>query len=128
LKLLQKIEPKKLFLIDSLGALLSAIVLGLVLVRFIPIFGMPANVLLPLSYIALGFSIFSMICFLSKSEKWRPLMKIIGVANLTYCCITIGALIYLKDNITVFGYLYFVPEIVIIAGLSFLEIKIATNS
>ena len=53
--ILNKINPKKLFLIDSLGALISAVMLGLVLTRFEHIFGMPQNVLYFLSFIACTF-------------------------------------------------------------------------
>jgi hypothetical protein len=55
-----KISPKNLFLLDSLGALLSAILLGVILVSFENAFGMPQKTLYTLSYTAIIFSIYSL--------------------------------------------------------------------
>jgi hypothetical protein len=121
------INPKKLFLIDSIGALLSAILLGLVLARFENIFGMPPKTLYALSFIACIFSIYSFLCFSGKIENWRPYLKIIAIANLLYCLLTIGLIIYFYQKLTVLGLIYFVLEIIIITILAMIELKTAAN-
>lgn len=127
-QILNKINPKQLFLIDSLGALLSAILLGFILVRFENTFGMPARVLYPLSFIACIFSIYSLLCFLVKIGNWRICLKIIAIANLLYCCLTLGLIIYVYQKLTILGIIYFVLEIIIITILLIIELKTASNS
>ncbi|AHM62826.1 hypothetical protein D770_22905 [Flammeovirgaceae bacterium 311] len=124
---LNKIEPRKLFLIDSLGGLLSAIMLGLILTRFENTFGMPEEVLYPLAFMACIFFTYSFICFLSKTANWRPYMKIIAITNLMYCCLTIVLIIYLYQKLTVLGLMYFILEIIVITVLAIVELKTAAH-
>jgi hypothetical protein len=126
LLILSKIQPQKLFLIDSLGALLSAMLLGLVLARFEKMYGMPQNMLYVLSVIPCVFAVYSFFCFLSKTENWRPLMKIIATANVLYCCLTAGLMVYFYPQLTVFGLIYFVLELIIVVSLAFIEWKTAS--
>ena len=126
-QLLTKIDPKRLFLIDSLGALLSAIMLGFVLARFENTFGMPQKVLYLLSIIAFIFSVYSLLCFLGKIENWRPYMQVIAVTNLLYCCLTIVFTIYMYQRLTVAGLVYFVLEIIVVTILAITELKTALN-
>jgi hypothetical protein len=118
---LSKIRPQKLFLVDSLSALLSAILLGLILVRFEKIFGMPQNVLYVLSVVPCIFTIYSFFCFLYKTEHWRPFMKIIAIANLLYCCLTAGLMVCFYQKLTILGLIYFALEIIIVISLAFIE-------
>ena len=113
---------------DSLGALLSALTLGLILTKFENIFGMPPKVLYFLSFMAGMFSIYSFLCFfLYKTKNWRPYMKIIGMANLVYCAVTIVLIIYLYHKLTVLGLGYFIFEMSVIIVLGVLELKTAFN-
>jgi hypothetical protein len=114
---------RKLFLIDSLGALLTAILLGFVLARFEPVFGMPKKVLYILSFIACIFFIYSFLCFLGKVENWRRYLKIIAVANLLYCCLTIVLAIYFFQKLTIPGLIYFALEIVVVTVLAIIELR-----
>ena len=56
-------KPQKLFLIDSLGAMLTAFFLFVVLKNFNEYFGMPQKILTYLSVIAAFFCIYSATCF-----------------------------------------------------------------
>lgn len=120
-------NPKRLFLIDSLGALLSAFLLGVILVQFESTFGMPRQVLYFLSFIACIFALYSFFCYLRIPQNWRPFLKAIAFANLIYCCITIGLLFYFRQKITVWGMIYFILEIGIVISLVSIELKIATK-
>lgn len=123
---MDRINPKKLFLLDSLGELLSAIMLGVVLPRFKDTFGMPPMVLYVLAFLASLFAIYSFCCFLRVTEQWRSYMKMIAVANLGYCGLTLGLVIYLHQELTPLGMLYFGCEIVIIIGLATVELRKAS--
>ena len=122
-----KINPHKLFLIDSLGGLLSAFMLGFVLIKFESSVGMSRSILYFLSGIALVFSVYSFVCFLLKIKKWQIFLKIIAIANLLYCCLTLVLLVYLYEKLTILGLIYFVVEIIIVSGLAVIELKKAKN-
>lgn len=115
------LDPKKLFLLDSLGALLTAFLLGVVLVQFEPIFGMPAKTLYVLSFIACLFAIYSFFCYWRIPANWRPYLRAIAIANLIYCCITFTLIFYCYQELTTLGVLYFLGEIIIIIALSSFE-------
>ena len=94
---------KKLFLIDGLGALLSAFLLGVILVRWEPVFGMPAKVLYPLAAIAGVFAIYSLSCHFFLTQNRGRFLKGIAVANLLYCCLTLTLVVYFYSQLTVLG-------------------------
>jgi len=98
--------PKRLFLLDGLGAFLTAFFLGVVLVTFEDKFGMPQKVLYA-------------------KNNWRPYLKIIAVANLLYCCLTFGLVIFFYSKLTQLGLIYFLLEIFIIINLAIIELKVA---
>jgi hypothetical protein len=123
-KIINKISPKKLFLIDSLGALLTAILLGIVLANFETVFGMPCKVLYGLSFMACLFSIYSFLCFLSIMVNWRFYMKVIACANLLYCCLTAVLVVFFYPSLSIFGVSYFLGELVVISILIYLEYKV----
>ena len=118
-----KLSPKKLFLIDCLGACLSAFLLGVVLTTYEETFGMPRNVLYILAGLACMFAIYSFVNFIWFRENWRPFMKAIALTNLLYCVLTIGLMIYFWENLTNLGIGYFVLECLVIIGLVGIEFK-----
>ena len=82
-------NPKKLFLIDGSGALLSAFLLGIILVRFEDIFGIPVSTLRILASLPCVFFIYDVFCLLKK-EKTATLLKGIAYLNIGYCLVSIG--------------------------------------
>jgi len=117
------LNPKKLFLIDSLGGLLSAFLLGAVLASFETTFGMPQKVLYFLSFIACVYAIYSFLSYWQIKENWRLYMRIIVIANMIYCLLTIGLVIYYYQELTKLGVIYFLLEIVVIISLVIIELK-----
>ena len=120
-----KSDPKRIFLVDGAGALLSALMLGLVLTTFEPIFGMPAVALYPLAGIAAGLSLYSFLSYFLAGDHWSSLLKGVAVANLLYCCLTIGLVTFMISELKALGLLYFAGEIVVIVILATLEFKVA---
>jgi hypothetical protein len=118
-------RPKKLFLIDSLGALTTACMLFGVLKNFSAYFGMPESIVTSLSVIALCFCVYSMTCFFVLKANWSPFLKTISLANLLYCTLTFGLVIFNHAQLTWIGMAYFFGEILIICGLVYLELKVA---
>jgi thiol:disulfide interchange protein len=73
-------HPKRLFLIDGLGAFLTAFMLGVVLANFESSFGMPLKTLYFLSFLAGLFCLYSFFCYFlyplsgglfSKRLRWQ---------------------------------------------------------
>ena len=120
------LNPKTLFLLDGIGALLSALFLGTVLVRFEAFFGMPRVVLYPLATIAGGFAVYSFCCYAFVIQNRPVFLRVIATANLLYGCVTVGLLVLYHQELTLWGWGYFLGELMIIGLLVALEFKAAS--
>ena len=118
-------NPRQLFLIDSLGALVTACLTGFVLARFEGIFGIPPKILYTLSFVALLYAVYSILCFSGKPTHWRPLLKAIAFANLIYILISVGLVFLYYPQVSVLGLLYFIGEFLVIGILIYIEFKTA---
>lgn len=121
-------KPKNVFLLDSFGALLTTILLYFILRNFNDFFGLPKEVFEYLSIIAFLFFIHSTIYYFLVKQNWKPFLKIICTANILYCILTFGILIYNYKSVSIFGILYFSGEIILILGLVFEEVKIVRKA
>lgn len=121
--LILNLPPKKVFLIDGIGALITACLLALVLSRFVSFFGMPQQILYALATIAIVLAICSFTCHFINPSAWRPYLRFIAIANILYCIITVGLIIFYREKLTLMGYAYFAGEITIIMSLARLELK-----
>lgn len=121
-----QLHPRRLLLIDAIGALLSALLLGVVLVQLQQMIGLPARDLYILGIVAFIFCIYSFACYLRVDDNWSPYLVFIAIANVIYCCITAGVVIYHHERVTGWGKLYFIIEIFIIISLAIIELRIAS--
>jgi len=124
-KILPKLIPGNLFLIDSIGALIPSILLLYVLPHFEKVIGVPLNVLILLGSVAIVLFIYSFLCFYFLPQNWCVFMKIVAIANLLYCLLTAYLVAYLFEKLTALGITYFVCEICLIALLAFLELSVS---
>jgi hypothetical protein len=118
---------QKIFMIDSLGALVSAIFL-LILAKLEPIFGMPKSVLSYLIPIPFVFCAFSAYAYYFSNQKWGRFLRAIAIANLLYCAFTFFLVFKHFTNLTKLGLAYFVMEILIVVALAGIEWRIANRS
>jgi len=119
-------KPKLLFLIDALGAMLTAFFLFVILRNFNEYVGMPKPLLTYLAAIAACFWIYSSACFIFLKDNWTFYLRVIGIANLLYCILTMGFLIIYYFQLTMTGATYFLLEIIIVCGLVYIELNVAT--
>lgn len=119
-------NPNRLFLIDSLGAVLTLIGLTLVLMPFDAWFGMPRRWLVLLAIVAAGLALYSGVCFLLVKANWRPFLRVVSVANGLYCALTAYLIMAYLSQLTALGVAYFVGEIAVICGLIFVEQRAIT--
>ena len=122
------LKPKSVFLVDGVGAVLTAFLLITVLKTFNEYFGMPRETLTILSILALILAIYSFSCFAFSDNNSQKLLKPIIVANLTYCILTLGLVVYFYNKLTILDLTYFGGEILIIGGLVYIELKTLETS
>jgi len=118
-------SPKRLFLIDGLGAILSAFMLGVVLVKWEIFFGIPANVLYYLAAVPCAFAVYDFYVYFRISRNYSPYLTGIATLNLSYCCLSIALAMYHANVITIIGWIYLSAEIAIIIFLAALEYRAA---
>lgn len=118
-------NPRKLFLADAIGAILSALLLVLVLANFETFFGMPENILYKLAVLPILFSIYSFGCYLLNPGRWQFFLRNIAIANILYCGITLVLVIAYYNDLSAYGIAYFLLEVPVILLLSVLELRVA---
>lgn len=123
-----KSNPKILFLIDGIGALLSAFLLGVVLVRFESFFGIPPNVLYLLAAIPCFFAIYDFFCYYQAKDKMALYLRIIAFANISYCILSVMMAGLHRETISIWGWGYIVGEIIIVLLLAAIEIRTANSN
>lgn len=120
-------NPKKIFLIDGFGALLTAFMLFAILRPFQTYFGMPKDILTLLSLIALAFAVYSFCCYYFLKVNWKPFLLGISIANFLYCCLTLVLVYFFFTELTALGVAYFLAEVMVVMGLVLLEWKLIAN-
>lgn len=121
-------NPRQLFLLDGLGALLSTSLYILIVVFLIDHFGIPKKPLYWFIGLAVMYMIYSFTCYSLNLTNWRPFLRIIALANLFHCGLTVGMMIAYGDTITGLGIFYFVGEILIVTFIALLELKTASSN
>jgi hypothetical protein len=115
-------RPRNVFLLDGLGALLSALLLVFLIAPFEAIFGMPQQIAYTLSYPAFGFMVYSLGCYFLNPIAWKPFMRLIALANFLYCCLTFTLVMIDFSLLTKLGVAYFLGEIGIVFGVIAIEL------
>lgn len=116
-----RLSSRKLFLIDGVGALLTAVLTGLVLPSFESYVGLPLVALRALGIVAFMFSIYSFLNFHFFSPNWPRYLAAIAVANTLYSIVSLAVVFYFRESVTTLGILYFASETIVIAILVAVE-------
>lgn len=117
-------KHKNIFLLDSIGALLTTFLLYFILRNSNEFFGLSKEVFEYLSIIAFTFFVYSISCSFLVKQNWRSFLTIICTFNIFYCLLTFAIMLYHYKTISIFGALYFLLEIFVITLIVFLEIKL----
>jgi len=118
-------RPHSLFMIDGLGALLSAMMLGVVLIQFQPYFGIPVATLYLLAAIPCVFVLYDAFCYFTKPQPSSRYLRIIAIANLLYCAFSLAVAFFHFEKLTLLGWLYIIGEVLIVVGLAGFELQVA---
>lgn len=117
------LSSRQLFLIDGIGAVVSAIMLGVVLVGWNHWVGMPVQALYVLAAIPIGFAAYDFYCYLRVAEPQSNFLKVIAGLNLAYCGISIAFLFQHWSSLTWLGWAYFLIELVIVIVLASIQLR-----
>lgn len=118
-------NPKNWFLLDGLGALTSAFLLGVVLIRFEEVFGIPPKTLYFLATFPCVFAVYDFWVYSGRKTKFANDLKIIALANFMYCFISLSFAFYHSQTITLLGWMYITGEIVMVSALAYVEFSVA---
>ncbi|MEO1518722.1 MAG: hypothetical protein AAFV95_27155 [Bacteroidota bacterium] len=118
-------DPFRLFLLDGIGAMVSAILLGVVLVNLEWLFGIPRSALYVLAACPCLFAVYDVYCYQKGPKHLAPYLTAIAAMNAAYCLLSIGLAIYHKEMVTLLGWAYITTEILIVAFLATFEYQTA---
>lgn len=118
-------NPGRLFLTDGLGALVSALLLGVVLVRLEEVFGIPPPTLYILALFPCLFGIFDLYSYKYAGKNSAHFLKGIAIMNLAYCCLSVGLALYHHESLTFWGWAYILLEVMVVSALASLEYRVA---
>jgi hypothetical protein len=118
-------NKKNIFLIDGIGALFSFISIWVLLIGFPKFFGVPIYIAKNLSILPLLFSLFSLTCYTIKPSKWFFFLRLVSMANVAYCLLTLIIVVIYYNEMTVYGVLYFIIEKLIVLPLAWIEWHLA---
>ncbi|MEL7160465.1 MAG: hypothetical protein AAFN92_06890, partial [Bacteroidota bacterium] len=107
------------------GAAVTALSLSLLLPALRPWFSLSEQLLYPLAAIAGLFCLYSFSRYFYFPNNWRPYLRAIAVANLTYCAVTLFILVTRWDLLTGWDLAYFAGEIVLVVALALWEWRVA---
>lgn len=122
-----KFIDRNIFLIDGVGALLSAFMLGVVLRRFESFFGIPASALLVLALIPCFFVVYDLFCHRYGTAHRSRLLWIIALLNVVYCLLSLGFAYFHRSSLTIYGWVYILVEIVVVIWVAWYEIQLANK-
>jgi len=119
-----QISPKKMFLLDGIGASFTAITLALILPMFQDQIGIPTETLITMGIVGFFYGIYSFSCFYFVRANYSIWLKGIILANLLYCVASAGVVTYYIEQLKLLGFLYFSFEISVILAVVVLEIVV----
>ncbi len=117
------IIAKKIPLIDAIGAIISAFMLGVVLVHFGPYFGIPKETLYILATLPIFFAVYDLIIYFFVDTKLSLWLRIITIINLLYCLLSLGFAFFHVESITWLGWAYIIIEIIIVIFIARYELR-----
>jgi len=119
-------RPKQLFLVDGIGALISAIMIGVVLVHLRDLIGLNITALYFLASFPILFSILDLYFYFSPDKYSKLGLKLMATLNSFYCILSISTILFHGARITTLGWIYVIVEIVILLLLIKLEWQVGT--
>ena len=120
--------PERLLLVDALGAMTSALMMGIVVPIVDDWLGIPVVMSQTLALIPIGMILYDLLSYWRCTHRIAICLKGIAMLNLSYCIISIVHAIYYRKSIMVWGWTYLGLELLILIALIWLEWQLANRS
>lgn len=118
-------KPQRIFLLDGLGAIVSASLLLLISSLFPTFFHFPQKSIYLLAGIAYLFAAYSLFFSQKTSTKWPLFLQLIATANILYCLATLILVLVYFPHLSLFETVYFLAEIIIVLTLVYVEFRVS---
>lgn len=126
--LLKSIKPNKLLIFDTVGAIISSAITGLLLVPLSDQLGIQKTHLTLLAIIPIGFVFFNLINIVFRALSTIKAIVSIAILNIAYCVLSVLLLLQNSHSITGLAITYFVLEICLVLTLAFIEFGVSRYS
>ena len=117
---IHSLKIRQVFLIDGIGALLSALFLWLIY-YFRNVFGVPDNMFKLLIVYPVLFACYSLICAWLTPVKWKSFLSIIMTCNLLYIIFSLGLVSFYFEELYIPAVIYFLAETLIVLTVVYFE-------
>ena len=122
---MKTLSAKQLLFVDGIGAVVSAVMLGLVPPHFQRHIGMPITELYLLASLPIAFAVIDFYWLLFRKGNERAGLLLIAFANMAYSLLSMLLVIVNFELLTALGLSYFVIELLLLAALVAFELKTA---
>ncbi len=116
-----QLNPRKIFLIDAIGALVSALLLFLVVGRVQPSFGISYDTIFSLAIIACNYFFFSLYSYLFLYKKPFRYLKMIALLNGLYSVLILVLFYHEFNTLAPLGKLYMIGDAAIVFAIATAE-------
>jgi hypothetical protein len=119
-----KTQPRRIFLFDGLGAVITILFLRIILVQLNDLVGIPISTLTILASLPMAFILIDVVGYVFFERIGPLVLKLIMTLNISYCFLSLyfGWLDF--ASITWLGWTYLMIEILIIVGVVLLENRV----
>jgi len=122
-----KMHPRRIFLVDGLGALVTIFFLRIVLVQLNNLVGIPVSTLKILAPLPMCVLVLDAIGYTFYHRVGMVVLRLIILLNICYCFVSIYFGWIDAATITLLGWTYLVVEIIIIVGVVLYESRVLTE-
>mgnify|MGYP006906298516 CR=1 FL=1 len=122
---MKTLSARQLLFVDGIGAVVSAVMLGLVPPHFQRHIGMPITELYLLASLPIAFAVIDFYWLLFRKGNERAGLLLIAFANMAYSLLSMLLVIVNFELLTALGLSYFVIELLLLAALVAFELKTA---
>lgn len=116
------LTPKAILLIDAVGALVTSVTMAFLFWPEVIATGMPPITLIWMAFAAACFSAVGLIGYNASNSVPRMLL-LLAILNVSFCLVSLTIWLLNFERLTVFGYVYFPAEIILILGLVAIELR-----
>ncbi len=119
-----KKHPRRIFVFDGLGAIITIFFLKIVLVQLNDLVGIPISTLKILASLPMLFLLMDVVGYVFYDRIGLTSLTLIILMNISYCFVSLYFGWLDVASITWLGWMYLIVEIIVLIGVVLLEIRV----